>query len=137
MVGALSIAYDRRRARRHKARFDARLRADLSLLDVSAGAGAEQGQLTLFGSTRDLSAAGLSLVVPSFSLDERFCAGGGRRLQVLLYLPSGPVEMRVAPVRCAPLAEREPRAGYFIGARITEMADDGRSRLDTYLGTLG
>jgi hypothetical protein len=34
-------------------------------------------------------------------------------------------------------AERELREGYLIGARITEMAEGGRSRLATYLGTLG
>ena len=133
----MSIPDDRRRARRHNARFDARLRAGLSLLDMKAEAGGDEEQLTLYGSTRDLSAAGLSLVVPSFAIDERFCAEEGRGLQVMLYLPSGPVEMRVAPVRCTPLVEREPREGYFIGARITGMADAGRSRLTTYLRTLG
>ena len=34
----MSIPDDRRRARRHNARFDARLRADLSLLDMKAEA---------------------------------------------------------------------------------------------------
>ena len=117
---------------------EACLQGDLSLLDTQADTGfAKEHPLTLFGSTSDLSAIGLSLVVPYVSIDERFCVQEDRRLQVMLYLPSGSVGMQVAPVRCTLVDRKGPPNGYLLGARITEMADGERSRLITHLRTIG
>jgi hypothetical protein len=132
--GILPFPGERRQAQRRRVKLEASLQADLSLLDAETDAGgAPQKGLTLLGNTHDLSATGMSLVLPSFPVDERFCEMGDRKLRISFYLPSGPVEIEVAPVRCVPLHEKEPRRGYFIGARIVEMSDNEHNRLVSYL----
>lgn len=127
---------DRRRSPRNQARYEAQLRADLALLDAQVGAGSMEHPLTFFGHTNDLSATGLSLVVPSVRIDEQYCVEEGRTLRVLLDLPTAPIEIEATPVRCLPLDEERPERGYIIGAQIRGMSDDQRARYNQYLGTL-
>ena len=129
----LLIPDDRRQAERHKAKCEACSQGDLSLLDVKADAEGAATSLTLFGSTHDLSATGLALVIPCVAIDKQFCDEKDRSLQVNLYLPSGSVRMNVAPVRCQALDEEEPLKGYLIGAQIVEMEENDRSCLIRYL----
>lgn len=127
---------DNRRTPRHRARHEACLEADLSLFNAQAEIVPGQDKpLTIFGSTRDLSEAGVSLIVPFVPIDERNCRDDSQMLLLRLYLPTGEVEMQVAPVRCNPLDEREPGEGFFLGARIAEMDSVDRARFNEYLRT--
>jgi hypothetical protein len=102
----------------------------LSLPDQSSG------EATLEGHTRDMRATGLSLVVPDIRLGEREIVGPELSLRIVLELPTGPIEMQVAPVRYEPLDETEPQRGYLIGSRITEISDSDCVRFVKYLRTL-
>jgi hypothetical protein len=128
---------DNRHHQRHQARHEICLRADLSLFDTQTTIAQEQEKsLTIFGSTYDLSAAGVSVIVPLISIDERYCYDEDKTLPLMLYLPTGQVNMQIAPVRCLPLDEKEPGKGFFMGARIAQIEDYERRRLVEYLHTI-
>ncbi|MDQ3821115.1 MAG: PilZ domain-containing protein [Acidobacteriota bacterium] len=119
------------------ARHEVCLEADLSLLDAHAKT--VQGQeesFQIFGNTRDLSEAGVSLIVPLVSIDERYCNEEERTLPLTLYLPVGQVYMQVAPVRCQPIDEKEPGKGFLMGAEITGIDEAARARLREYLRSI-
>jgi hypothetical protein len=126
---------NRRRSPRHQARHEIWLTASASLLDTQTQPvdDHQEQPLTLFGSTHDLSEAGVSLVVPFLSIDKRYCCEEEQMLPVVLYLPGGEVHMRVAPVHCQLLDEKEPGKGFFMGARIREIETEERACLIEYL----
>ncbi len=116
------------------ARHEVCLEADLSLLDAQAEpVRGQENRFQLYGNTRDLSEAGVSLVVPLIPVDERYCREEDRTLPLTLYLPNGQVNMEVAPVRCHLVDEREPAKGFLMGAEITGIDEAGRARLREYL----
>ena len=127
---------NRRHNPRREAQHEVCLQANLSLLDaqVSVSQGNTQ-PLTIFGSTHDLSEAGVSLIVPLVPIDERYCAEEGQTLPLTLYLPSGQVHMQVTPIRCGPLDQQEPGKGFFMGAQIAAMDNGERARFLEYLRT--
>jgi hypothetical protein len=127
---------ERRLSPRLPERHEAFVQAGTSLLDAQLGEDNSDFPLKLFGRTRDISATGLSFILPLFPIDEQFCAEEDGVLKVLLYLPNGPVNMQITPVRCIPLDKNHPEKGYFIGARIREMEDDERMRFTHYLKLL-
>jgi hypothetical protein len=91
----------------------------------------------LEGTTSDLSASGLALIVPAIRINDRYLTAPDQTLHILLEFPSGQVEMQVAPVRYEQLdRERAPQGGYLIGVRIAEMSDDARARFNEYLKEL-
>ena len=121
---------ERRRSHRLKAGCDAELTATLSILDSDAQSNADS--LVFFGRTKDLSAGGLSLVLPSTPIDERYCGESAMPLQLSLHLPNGPVNLEVSPVRCEPLDSDDTAIGYLLGAQILSI-DDNRDEYDEYL----
>lgn len=126
-------ASERRRGPRRRARLGVRLLTGMALLDAGAvEEGAPRG-LSFLGTTRDISAGGLSLVLPSVNIDERYFAGEPRRVEVLLDLPADPIRVWASPLYCRPLAEREPEAGYIVGVRFSGLSETERARLLTYL----
>lgn len=130
---------DRRRSQRRSVeQVEALLQGSLSLIDAKLDEDEQEYPLELFGSTQNISATGLSLVVPHFHIDKEYCAEeeDSRSLLVVLYLPTGAVEMRVAPVRCTPLDQKRPEQGFFLGAQIKEIATDGRERFFHYLQSI-
>jgi hypothetical protein len=119
-VDQLASSIERRRTRRLRVRCDAELVADLSLLDSGAEMAAEP--LIFFGQTRDLSATGLGLVLPSTPIDENYCEEVNL-LKLSLHLPSGVVDLEVNPVRCFPLDVTDTAQGYVMGARIVSVGE--------------
>jgi hypothetical protein len=81
-----------------------------------------------------MSAGGLSLILPSTLIDERYC-GSDARLQLALHLPTGPVNLEVAAVRCEPLRPEDMALGYLLGAQILSI-DDNRDEYDEYLRSI-
>src|SRR6185503_8668078 len=82
----LTSAIERREMRRLKVKCEVELLADLSLLDTDAGEPLES--LIFMGQTSDLSTAGIAMIIPTMTIDERFC-DGGNRLTLSLHLPDG------------------------------------------------
>jgi len=128
-VNNIASSIERRRAQRLNINCDAELTANLSILDTEAPSSSDS--LVFLGRTKDLSAGGLAFVLPSIQIDERFC-GGGSRLRLSLYLPTGSVQLEVTPVRCEPLNPHNTGKGYFIAAQILSI-DDQRDIYDGYL----
>jgi hypothetical protein len=88
------------------------------------------------GHTLDLSATGLSLVIPKITLGEHHLVGENRSLNVKLELPEGSVEMQAMPIRYESLEEHETESGYLIGVKIVGMSDPDRKRFTEYVSTL-
>jgi len=84
----------------------------------------------LDGYTLDVSTTGLALIVPAIRIAEHYLAGTDRKLYMKLELPTGSIEMKVAPVRYESL---EDDSGYLIGARIVEMNDTDRVSFEKYV----
>lgn len=126
---------DRRRARRYQAR----LTASVSLLDVKlvAESAIPRRLPQIEAYTRDLSQTGLALIVPNIRIGEYYLTGEGRRLLVTLNLPPAPLALHVIPVRYEKLDEDRAETGYLIGVRITEVGDADRARFNAYLEEQG
>ena len=126
---------DRRRARRYQAR----LTASVSLLDVKLVAESviPRRLPQVEGYTRDVSETGLALILPTIRIGEYYLTGEGRRLLVTLDLPTGPLALHVIPARYEKLDEDKTETGYLIGVRITEMSDADRARFNAYLEEQG
>jgi hypothetical protein len=127
----LASSIERRRMRRLKVRCEVELVASLSLLDNDVEDA--NAPLIFLGSTHDLSAGGLGMVLPSTIIDERFCTGNNR-LNLSLYAPQGVIGLEVCPVRCERLAGPYAGQGYLLGTKITNVRD--RDQFDQYLETL-
>ena len=123
---------DRRGVPRLKAHCEAELVASLSILDVEADAG--NNALMFLGQTKDLSAQGVALVLPSTLIDERYC-NEVNSITLSLRLPEGPVGLEVNPVRCEPLNPRNKGQGYLMGAKILRITSHSKE-FDLYLETL-
>jgi PilZ domain len=127
----LASSIERRKLRRLKARCEVELMASLSLLDNDVQN--SEPSLLLLGRTHDLSAGGLGMVLPSTTIDERFCSGANR-LNLSLHLPGGVISLEVSPVRCERLSGTFVGQGYLLGTRITNVGD--RDQFDQYLKNL-
>jgi len=123
---------NRRRCKRVRTRVD----FTLSLSDPRVNTNGSRRLPTLKGHTYDVSTSGLALIVPAIRIGEHYLAGEERKLFLKVELPSGPVEMKVAPVRYESLDEQHEETGYLIGARIVEMDDADRASFTSYVNKL-
>ena len=121
---------DRRQSPRRPANRKARLVFSVTMEGVDE----RSRSMPVEGYTRDISDAGLALVVPSLRIGDTYLTDSKCKLRiVLLNLPTGEVEIEAAPVRYEELDEG---AGHLIGVRITRISDDDRARFIKYLNTL-
>jgi hypothetical protein len=124
---------NKRRTLRRKAVLHISLNVDSSVLDNKAPYDSVGESLTLLGYTLDINETGVSLILPSFRLDEEFCADKSRTLKVEIALPKAPVMMEAAPVHCKPVDEREPHSGYLLGLRVIRMNEGDQQRFLRFL----
>ncbi|MCA1555843.1 MAG: hypothetical protein LC747_04050 [Acidobacteria bacterium] len=127
---------DRRRTARRDVRYEARLSFDVSVHragKISDRPGTARRTASLAGRTRDISEGDLTLVVLSIRIGGDYLTLEDNQLRITLALPSGPVELIVAPVRFEELAGDE---GYLVGVRILEMSDNDRRLYAEHLRTL-
>lgn len=118
---------DRRRAPRHRMR----LAVTLWLPDGPLNSnGVRRRSPVLEGFTRDVSATGLALILPTIRIGEHYLTGEGRILRITLEFPTGPIQIDAVPVRYERLDENEPEKGYLVGVKITEMSDHDRARFN-------
>ncbi len=132
------IVNNRRRAPRYKTR----LEVTLGLSAFSHGgkthvAGAAGRPQQLAGLTWDVSETGLAVIVPAIRIGGQYLTDQDCTLQIVLQLPTGPVEIHAAPARYSPFDEGEDEVGYLIGLHIKQMSDGDRTRFRAYIKTLG
>ena len=123
---------ERRHSRRITVRCDAELTSNLSILGGDANVSGES--LIFFGETKDLSNHGVSLILPSISIDEKYCSESNR-VKISLHLPEGSVALEIEPVRCVPLNPKDIGQGSLLGGRIVSMCGH-EGNLERYLQTL-
>ena len=95
----------------------------------------EEHTLPLIGYTRDISESGLALLVSSRSMSVLYSLGQNYTLQLVLTLPTGPVEVEAVPVRYQHINKGEAGSLILIGAQITKMSDEDRTRFIQYLNS--
>lgn len=116
------------------ARHHLRMSFNLSVLEPrrGGGIGGEATPMMMEGYTRDVSATGLALVVPTLSLGGRDLSRLGQAFLLELDLPSGPLRFQAAAARHEQLdVEGEDR--YVLGVRITEISERDRDRFTRFL----
>jgi hypothetical protein len=122
--------------RRVAPRYLTHLEVGLALNVTLPGADAakkETKPLRLAGYTRDISASGLALIVPSIRVGGQYVTGENRHLRIMLKLPTGPIEIHATPVRYSPLDDDGVDKGYLVGVQIVSMSDEDRARFNAYL----
>jgi c-di-GMP-binding flagellar brake protein YcgR len=130
IVGRLrEFARDRRWAPRRRAK----LPFSVTLHDVRRKPNGSRPVPALKGHTEDISTSGLALIVPAIRIGERYLSGEDRTLQIVLELPSGPVQILATPARYERLDEKRNEDGYLIGVRITQMSDEHRKQYLSFL----
>jgi PilZ domain len=122
--------------RRVAPRYVTHLEVGLALNVTLPGADASKKDtqpLRLAGYTRDISASGLALIVPSIRVGGQYVTGENRLLRIMLKLPTGPIEIHATPVRYSPLDDDAADTGYLVGVQIVSMSDEDRARFTAYL----
>jgi len=133
MVARMRVVIgNRRRARRYRVN----VHFSISIFDAKLSREQLEHAPYLEGDTSDLSASGLGLLVPTVRINDRYLTATDQTLHLLLELPTGRIEMRVAPVRYEQLEREGASAGYLIGVHIAEMSDKDRSLFENYLQSL-
>ena len=123
---------NRRRARRYRRSVP----FNVSLFDPKLSREQLEHAPYLEGTTSDLSTSGLGLIVPAIRINDRYLTATDQTLHLMLELPSGPVEMRVAPVRYEQLEREGAASGYLIGVHIADMSEDDSARLTEHMRQL-
>jgi len=118
--------------RRRSPRLRARITFSLSIFRTAKTKGAI-GQHTIKGHTRDVSVKGLGLMLPQIHLDGHHLAAEGKELQLTLELAEGSVTMLVVPNRYEQLDDAELGCKYLIGAKIIQIEDSDRNRLEEFI----
>jgi hypothetical protein len=121
--------------RRAAPRRNVKLEFRVLLVATKTSVEGEEHTLPLIGYTRDISESGLALLVSAKSMGVLYSLGHNYTLQLVLTLPTGPVELEVTPARYQHI--NEGRAGSFIliGAQITKISDDDRACFVQYLNS--
>ena len=119
--------------RRQSPRLPVRLPLSISVLRKANSNGANQVSRTMKGHTRDVSLKGLAMLLPQVHLGGYHLAAEGRELHIRLELPNGPMAMTVLPRRYEMLDEPELGCNYLIGAKIVELSDQERKRLESFI----
>jgi hypothetical protein len=100
---------------------------------MKTSADGEEQTLPLIGYTRDVSESGLALLVSARSMGVLYSLGQNYTLQLVLTLPTGPVELEVTPARYQHINEGKSGSLILIGAQITKISEADRTRFVDYL----
>lgn len=90
----------------------------------------------LVGSTHNISASGVAVIVASLYVGNRPVTEGGAVRITLDLHPLGTVEVRGRVARVEAFSEGE-RPGHLLGVKITDMSNDDRALYLEYIGTRG
>jgi hypothetical protein len=132
-----ALLVERRRAARERVACEVRLPLGVSVPNELLDPDGEEYPHPIMGHTRDVSANGLSLILPTTQLGSRDISPAGEALRLVLCLPTGVVIVHAETVRCEPFASDEDASREFlVGARITKMFETDRRRYDNFLRRL-
>jgi PilZ domain len=121
--------------RRAAPRRNLKLEFRVLLVATKTSAEGEEQTLPLIGYTRDISESGLALLVSAKSMSVLYSLGQNYTLQLVLSLPTGPVDLEVAPARYQHINEGKAGSFILIGAQITKISDEDRARFVGYLNS--
>jgi hypothetical protein len=121
--------------RRAAPRRSVKLEFRVLLVATKMTAAGEEHTLPLIGYTRDVSESGLALLVSARSMSVLYSLGHNYTLQLVLTLPTGPVELEATPARYKHINEGEAGSFILIGAQITRISDEDRERFVEYLNS--
>jgi hypothetical protein len=121
--------------RRAAPRRSIKLEFRVLLVATKMSAEGEELTLPLIGYTRDISESGLALLVSAKSMSVLYSLGQNYKLQLVLTLPTGPIELEVTPVRYKHINEGQAGSFVLIGAQISKLGDEDRTRFVEYLGS--
>jgi hypothetical protein len=125
-----TINNNRRIAPRHKIR----LPASVSLVEKETD---ESLWPSILAYTRDVSLAGLALVVPTTRMGCRELSEGDHVLKIILAISHEvSVHLITRLMHCGVLSEDEAGAGYLLGAKIEEMSVEDRALYEEFIGGL-
>jgi hypothetical protein len=100
--------------------------------------GAPPEALSIRGETKDLSKTGVAFIVSAIRIREYYLVGENRPLDAEIDLPDGTkIKMRLVGQRYEQINIHDSISEYFIGARITDMAEDDREIFEMFLKTGG
>jgi len=119
--------------RRAAPRRNIKLEFRVLLVATKMSAEGEEQTLPLIGYTRDISESGLALLVSAKSMGVLYSLGHDYTLQLVLTIPTGPIELEVKPVRYKHINEGKAGSFILIGAQITKISDEDRTRFVEYL----
>jgi hypothetical protein len=122
--------------RRVAPRRNVKLEFRVLLVATRTSAEGEEQTLPLIGYTRDISESGLALLVSAKSMGVLYGLGHDYTLQLVLTLPTGPVELEVRPARYEHVNQGKAGSFILIGAQITKIGDEDRARFKLYLDSL-
>lgn len=122
---------ERRAAPRRKIKLEFRV----LLVATKMSEEGEEQTLPLIGYTRDVSESGLALLVSAKSMGVLYSLGQNYKLQLVLTLPTGPIELEVAPVRYKHINEGKAGSFILIGAQISKISEGDRTRFVEYLNS--
>jgi hypothetical protein len=131
------IVGNRRSAPRYLTHLEAGLALSISLPHAKPGSEKAGQSLKVAGYTRDVSATGMALIVPTIRIGGQYITGENRTLEIVLKLPTDQITVKATPVRYSPLEDDATDTGYLIGVQIIWMSNEDRARFNAYLATLG
>jgi len=126
---------ERRSAVRYNVERAARLLFTTAPSAVSADQSA-QPTPSIIGHTRDISATGLSLIVPGVHENDLKFFGQRGSVRIILSLPTTMIDIELEPIRYEWLFAQGEKRGYVGGASITNISDGDREQLNDYLGVV-
>jgi hypothetical protein len=106
-----------------------RLPLAVSLLDSKMKAVSAQYPPAMSGYLHDISRTGLSLIMPSLRLGDRYPIGSSYTLRIMVKLPNRVINIQATPVRYERLEEGKSEYSYLVGVRILQMTKSDRRHL--------
>ena len=103
------------------------------MVATKTSAAGEEQTLPLMGFTQDISETGLSLLVSAKSASVLSSLGESYTLQLILTLPTGPVDLEVTPARYQEVDDGNSGSRILIGARITKISEEDLARFSEYI----
>lgn len=87
----------------------------------------------VLGETFDISRSGISFIVPSIRVKEKYLVGHERILHVEMELPTGKIEMRVMGKRYEKVGMHISSERFLVGAHILSLAGVDKENYESFL----
>ena len=87
----------------------------------------------ILGETFDISRSGISLLVPSIRLKEKYLVGHELTLNIEMELPTGKVHMKVMGKRYEKVGLHISTERFLVGAHIMSLAGDDKENYESFL----